>query len=79
MRTAAWPDDTFWSRVARRLALVLFERSRCRKPGVRRKSKPVEVILNRLATEWLVFCMAAFDRIFSVRAFNIHCRRKPFQ
>lgn len=57
MRAAACPGATCLSRVARRLAFVLFAASRWRKPGVRRSIWPVPVILKRFATDFLVFCI----------------------
>ena len=57
---AAWPGATCLSFEARRLDLVLLYASRWRNPGVRRISFPVAVSLNRLATDFFVFCIV-FD------------------
>ena len=54
---AACPGATCLSRLARRFAFVLLALSKCRNPGVRRIILPVAVILKRLATDFLVFCM----------------------
>lgn len=54
---ALWPGATSLSRVARRFDLVLLAESKCLNPGVRRIILPVAVILNRLATDFLVFCI----------------------
>lgn len=60
IKAAACPGDTCLSRVARRLAFVLFADSKCLKPGVRRMSWPVAVSLKRFATDFLVFCIEYF-------------------
>jgi hypothetical protein len=62
-RGAACPGATCLSRLARRFAFVLLALSKCRKPGVRRIILPVAVILKRLATDFLVFCMGKVSEL----------------
>ena len=57
IKAAAWPGATSLSREARRFDFVLLALSRCRNPGVRRIIFPVAVSLNRLATDFFVFCI----------------------
>ena len=56
------PGATSLSLEERRFDFALLAARRWRKPGVRRMSLPVPLILKRLATDFLVFCMKGVDK-----------------
>tara|TARA_B100001248_G_scaffold201492_1_gene155728 strand:+ start:12449 stop:12673 length:225 start_codon:yes stop_codon:yes gene_type:complete len=56
------PGDTALSAREARFCFTVLALKQCRRPGVRRKTLPLPVILKRLAIDFFVFCMRIYKK-----------------